>query len=156
MAVKLGNIIFLGHARMASTAISEMLIRAGGERIGPNHEPWFGEGYKFCVIRNPLDVLATWFVLNPQWKDMSSFLQNYNHRAMRRNGRLFYLVQYCDDYILYDHLEEELLIKYGATLNLERVGVTPGKMDYHHYFSPENVALARLIYRKDFALYEEN
>jgi hypothetical protein len=153
------KILFLAHPRTASTATSSALCEVGGLRVGKHHHafmyPPSGEDI-VCTIRNPYDVLATWFHLSG-YKDVNDFLHEYHHSYMKIGGRLFYFSERSDHFLLYDTLAEDfarLLQTYRLRpQRLYRINTTSKKKPFMSYFNDEAKEFIEKTYAKDLELY---
>ena len=160
MAILLRDkLLYLGHPRSASSATSVTLCRIGGRRVGPNHSYVKAPGKEITVstLRNPLDLLATWFHLS-DYDEMLTFIDEYQHDKFTQDGRLYYLAKYCDEFLVYDRLTEDFnallqRFKLGKT-RIYRFNTTPNKRPWQSYYTPELEAYVRERFAEDFALYE--
>jgi hypothetical protein len=104
-----------------------------------------GGEVKFAVIRNPFDVVASWFCLN-SFNTITEMLDKYEHTWFRNkaDGKLFtFFEPYVDRYLRYEDLDteiDELMDELGLrSAELRKVNVTQGKKHYSHYYTPEEV-----------------
>lgn len=157
MAVRLGPLLFFGHPRMASNAVSDALLGAGGMRMGPNHRmvvPSPGQ-VVCCVVRDPVEVLSSWYTMAPEYDDDVAFVTNYTHGFFAPGGRLFYMAGACRELMRYEHLDvdfERVLTSVGLPpILLERVNVT--KRD-RRAIGVRAIEAARKRFPLDFLLWE--
>ena len=89
-------------------------------------------------MRNPFDILASWFVLNKQ-RSMLKFIETYEHSEMTKGGLLYYHKPDSDTLLNYAYLEEELnLLLAGFDLGpirIPRLNVTEGKKHFMSYYT---------------------
>jgi hypothetical protein len=129
---------------MASSATSAALLKIRGARRMGNQHAFYQANEKeitVCIVRNPFDVLASWFQLNPEWPNMKDWLLKYGHDKMTEEGRLFYFADRSDVLIPYPKLNERyyqllesLRIKAPRLL---RINTTPDKKPFKDYFDDE-------------------
>lgn len=127
--------IFQAHPRTASTAIEAAL---GGEP-SPRHHDWLEPtaGEKtFCVVRNPFDVMVSWWLLNGGG-DLTEFIQTYAHSDLEHDGLLFYHAPRCDEVLFYEHLRWDLSRLFKRPIHLKRLNRTPDKKHWKTYYTHE-------------------
>ena len=152
-----GKFVFLAHPRTGSTATTSALEEAGGRRVGAHHHAFY-ECKEPCVstIRNPYDVLATWFTLTP-YETMSEFLAKYRHSYFTIDGRMFYFADSCERFLLYDNLQQEfaqLLRDFNIKpVKMKRLNRTPGKKPFPTLFTTETKDIIEERFAKDLELY---
>ncbi len=67
------KVAFIAHPRTASVAVGFTLEGIGFAKIGGHHEykmPWCQE-HTFSVVRNPFDLLVSWFLFKTKPDDMT-------------------------------------------------------------------------------------
>jgi hypothetical protein len=160
MAIKFKNkFIFLAHPRTGSMATVAALEEAGGHRVGPHHHGFAQANSKeitVSTIRNPYDVLATWYTLT-DYTTVNRFLHNYKHTSFIVKGRIFYFADASDRFLLYDNLEQE----YKKLLNdfnikppkLRRINTTPKKKPFMSVFTDADIQTIKTRFSKDLELY---
>lgn len=159
MAIKLKKFVYLGHPRSASQATSLALEGLGGVRVAPNHElpKQFGTEETVCTLRNPLDLLTTWFHLSG-WDDFAKFIREYSHDKFIQDGRLYYLAGWCDTFLRYDRLQSDfniLLERHGLpATRIYRINTTSNKRPWQTYYNIVTKNLALQKFEQDVALYE--
>ena len=126
----------------------------------------------FTTIRNPYDVLATWYVRNEYHFQMRrleeqlereltirDFLELWlklNTRPHLVNGRIFYHALECQKVIRYENLQGELnalMRKIPGTpgsVPLERENPTPSKKHWSLYFDDPTYAWINEHFQADF------
>lgn len=162
MSVRIpGKLLFLRHPRTGSSATVAALIKNGAKKAGEMHAFAQARGKEItvCTIRNPLDLLVSWYVLNPQWSgNFESFLIDYSHSAMVRDKMLHYFAARSDVLLLYDNLQQDfngLLERFNLPpTRLYRHNTTSFKKPFKSYYTPETADIVTRIYKKDLALYE--
>ena len=162
MSVRIDNkLLFLRHPRTGSTAVSDALIERGGIKAGENHAYIHAKESELVVstIRNPYDVLATWFELQIVYDNMPKFLLNYAHSAFKHGDRLFYFADNSDVLLCYDTLQkdlDDLLTSLDIEpVVLKRVNVTPNKRPFIDYFNNISLDIVKTIYKKDLDCYNK-
>jgi len=153
-----GQYCLFNNARTASISLTEALAKAHPivERT-KNHyatqveqeKLCIGGEVKFAVIRNPFDLVASWFCFAPQ-ESMEYFLKRFRHPWFRdRNGRLFDFFK-VDRLIRYEALEQgvyDLMEELNLPLpTLSRLNPTPGKQHYSTYYTPDDVRLMHKMF----------
>lgn len=140
-----GKLVYLEHPRSASVATEAALSEAFDTAIvTPDHHRVLEDFSNYngelvcCTIRNPFDILASWFVLSGR-TSMLDFLANYTHSEMQKNGLLYYHKRDADVCLMYGDLEAELN-SLLAELDLSpvvipRLNVTPNKKPFMSYFN---------------------
>ncbi len=148
------HIVFQAHPRTASMAIEAAL---GGEPSAKHHGWIDGPEPTVCVIRNPFDVMVSWFLLNPDWDDLTSFICDYQHSELEKDGQLFYHAPKCTWIIGWENLEFELnsVLKRVdlPQVNLQRVNVTPNKKPFRSYYTNDSVKALRDRYGAEVQRY---
>jgi len=96
-----GKLLFLAHPRTGSMALRDALVvHAGGRHLADHHadhddprvhKVYMGEPM-VCVVRNPYDVLVTWWLKRGKSSTFLEFLQTYQDHNFTRRGKLFYHV----------------------------------------------------------------
>ena len=113
-----GELIYLAHPRTASIATERALAKMFPRRSKKTanhhaqlHEITFRHGDEkiFTTIRNPLDMIVSWYVANSNWHDRSmlTFILDYKHSMMDRDGDLFYFTKDAHKYIRWENLQQE-------------------------------------------------
>jgi hypothetical protein len=103
-----------------------------------------GGEVKFAVIRNPFDVVASWFALN-RFKTITDLLDKYEHTWFRNtDGKLFtFFEPHVDRYLRYENIDVEinnLMVELDLKpVKLRPVNVTPDKRHYSTYYTPAEV-----------------
>lgn len=122
-------LVFYDHPRMASTAIRDALDRSPGSVMHhASHAPLPGYrvndratirsrelrdiATKFCVARDPRDVMASWHAINAGRGLMQTIpelvrLFPNQHRQYCPNGRILYFEPMCDVVLCYERLDED-------------------------------------------------
>lgn len=163
--------LWLATPRTASTVTRDALLKAGGEHIGGHHcglersgGRWLivgGSGEQFgehkgepvvTTIRNPYDLLVTWWLRHrhkaDEWQSFPNYITTYNRKpSFARNGRLLYHAPTADILVRYENLDVELpaaLKECGIEpiMLTERKNDTPDKADWRSYYYPAAVEAA--------------
>jgi len=161
MSVRIPNkLLFLRHPRTGSTATVQALITLGARKAGGLHDftPAKGKEITVSTIRNPFDLLASWFALNEGWTDFEKFLVDYKHSAMLKDGRFHYFANVSDELFLYDQLSEDLntlLTRLKLPkVRIYRLNTTSGKKPFEEYYTETAKQIVRDLYAWDLELYE--
>jgi hypothetical protein len=139
----------------------QALSRIGAVQAGETHAFVEARGKELTVstVRNPLDLLVSWFVLNPSWKNFEKFLMEYKHSDMVKGGELHYFAEKSDVLLDYEYLQTDLdalLSHLGLPpVRILTVNVTPEKQPFKTYYNATTLDIANHIYKKDMALYEQ-
>ena len=136
-----GHYIFQAHPRTGSTAIEAAL---NGDASLKHHDWIDGPEPSICVVRNPFDVMVSWFLLNPEWDDFTTFILDYNHSDLIKDGLLFYHAPKCEHILKWENLKVELnkfLISIGLKeIELPRINITPNKRFFSRYYDFRSIA----------------
>ncbi len=139
---------FIGHPKMASQSVRKALLSTGGHSIGGHHGLDKGEvtrirsanGIVACVVRNPWDVMVSWWSYNsmkpynPTYPDHPPFAEWLPRILLEGNGwiekGLYYGAGYCNRIIRFEHpIERQLngcLTDCGLpTVELPHLGESP-------------------------------
>lgn len=159
-----GKLIILTHARCATQSIHKAIT--GSSEI--NHKSYdeldqkLGNEKIYCTIRNPYDLYATWWALNPSWHHhgIENFIKNYRHNYFKRESNdpeylydLFYL--YWDilnrsqvGIIRYETLQRDM--DYLGIDKLPYIGRTKNKVPYNELFDKKCKELIYNIHKHEF------
>lgn len=163
MAIRIpGKLVFLHHPRTGGSATSATLKKLGGHQVGDGQHSYAeaapGE-LTFCTIRNPYDVLASWFVLQRQFATMGDFLLGFEHNEYMRRGRLFYFSNYSDVRLLYESLQDDFNVLMVALnlrpMRIHRINTTSGKKPFMSYYDASTIALVEQKFSKDLSDYRD-
>lgn len=152
--VLLNKLHFLRHPRTGSTAVSDALKSIGGKQYGPALHQYYpapnGE-HQFTTVRNPFDVLTTWFIKDNRCATILDYLKS------TPPSRLFYMADKVDFVMLYEDLQrdfDKVMQLVGLEpLVLPRVNVTAGKGLWPTYWNNESRLVAIDQYEEDFKIY---
>jgi len=155
-----GKLVFLRHPRTGSSATAAALSKLGGIRVGDGQHQFVKAGKNeitVSTIRNPFDVLATWFILNMKYDKMEDFLRKYTHSDFRRRERLFYFAEYSDILLLYDKLQKQfnelmLSLRLSPT-RIYRINTTSDKRPFMDYFDEKTIAIVEEMFVADLEVY---
>jgi hypothetical protein len=101
---------FIAHPRTASTATSHVLMKMGFEIHFGHHDmvDVLDDDWEFfCTVRNPFDVLVSWFHNQPREKPFSLWLPKFLDECHFMQGRMFFGQHACNHIIHYENLQEE-------------------------------------------------
>jgi len=146
-----GRFIYLAHPRTASMATEKALsmVCPGGITTKAHHAqlheiPHDDESI-FTTIRDPLDVLVSWWEVNIQWHKPQSdggptgsdgsfldFINQYEHTYLTIDGELFFHLQAAKyNYLRYEYLQEGFDIAMEAlrlpTITIPKLNITKNK-----------------------------
>jgi len=99
------------------------------------------------TVRNPFDLVATWYQMHKSIGTLEFFLKNFVHSHFVRDGKLFWLKpEHYDGLIRYEHLERDLhnlAEMYGIEEGpFEILNATAGKLaDYREYYDANTISL---------------
>lgn len=161
------RLIYLAHPRTASIATERALAKMfSGSMKTKNHHAQLHEidgriGNEKIVttVRDPLDLIASWYANNPAWHKwgMLHFIENYGHDMMARNGVLFYFLGDCDNHLRYESLQHDfdiIMNDWGfKTAIIERANVTEGKKPFMEYHNGETIKAMWDKYPLDMDMY---
>jgi len=137
------KLIFLEHPRTGSTSVRHALRSVGGQPH-KRHTKLRGKEPTMSVVRNPYDLLTSWWIIAGKDQTFAEFIIGCNDPFMVRNERLFYFLE--TDYILtFEYLETELndvLHKLKIRqVRLPHHNPTKGKHDYRQYYDDKTRSL---------------
>ena len=161
MAIVLtGKLVFLEHPRTGSTAIRAAIRKIGGHtRKRHSLVQPVGLERTVATVRNPYDLLVSWWLVIKErtgsWKDFGRFLDEYDNPNMLRDGRLFYFEAY--HLMRYETLQKDFNIVLSSArirpVKLNRLNMTPGKLSYKSYYTPETIAIVKDRFAEDLEEY---
>lgn len=142
-----GKILYLANPRTASCATLLALSELpGAVRLWPQHQTldqckeYNGE-FAFTTVRNPYDVLTTWYEKQSKYKTFLHFLTDFNHIQFLLGPEPELFWQCCDEVtnIRWENLEPELnaiLRKFDLpTVTLVLENVTHNKKPWREYYT---------------------
>jgi hypothetical protein len=113
---------FIAHPNTASRSVSDALKSMGAISYGSHHKMDLEvidrcEGC-FCAIRNPFDIMASWFYRSqpaeskgPNYKPFDEWLEDAleNHKVQYSGPypELFYGVEHCSHLIRFEYLQSD-------------------------------------------------
>jgi len=165
-----GKFLHLGTPRCASTATHRALRTLPGikefhqhmdlkEMIRYQHGPYRGE-LAFATVRNPYDVLVTWFIrMHSSIRAMSflDFVTSYQNKDLERDGRLFFTCVDGVEVMRYETLQvdfDAMLAKIGLEpIQLERHNPTEIKKPWRTYYDEEILAAVNERFGHEFDRY---
>jgi len=159
------HFIYLAHPRTASMATEEALsvVCPGGISTKAHHAQLHelknstknstnnhlyditGNEYIFTTIRDPLDVLVSWWIVNPQWHKSQSeggpkgsdgsffdFINQYQHTYLQVDSELFFQLRAAGHkYMRYEYLQEDFNLVMETlklpTTTIPKVNITENK-----------------------------
>jgi len=123
---------------------------------GPKEIDGFtGNEYIFTTIRNPLDTIVSWYLLNKRI-GLTNFIMTYTHSEIR--DRLYFFLDYAHSHILFENLLLGLNRVMGCRCpeTLPHINKTADKKHWWHYHSIKTVKLMWQRFPKDMELYYVN
>lgn len=168
-----GSFIYLSHPRTASVATEDVLRRAFPEGIVTrehhagidSHEITGhikGEEIIYTTVRDPLDAMASWYLLNAEWhkRGIIDFINQYHHKYLEKNGFMYYHYRDAGGNVLrYEEIRRdvaEILNTFGATgIKMSWLNTTKGKdrEDFLSLYSEEAIAAMWKRFPWDMSLY---
>lgn len=146
------KLIYLAIPRTASVATESAIKAVCPEAIVTKDHHATLDSFELTTetiittVRNPFDLFATWYQLNPEWqqKPFLNFINNYNHSHFIRRGTLFWQDSFEVDLLRYEHLQLDLnniMEDLGLpAVHLEEMNITPGKKFYREYYGVDEVS----------------
>ena len=157
---------FRFHPRTGSTATAKALMTLPHTKRLEHHSEGVAGPVTACVIRNPLDMMASWFALYTREasakKSLSQWCRTLAVQAFVGSGppRMFYHLP-TDHVLIYDYLEVDLnlfLLTLGLpAVELELTDPTTDKRPWREYFDedPDAEGILRARFPLDFAEWEQ-
>jgi len=169
MAVVLpGKFVYLATPHTGSRSVRDALQGIEGTvTIDPHHISWADlQGHKeikggeirFCAIRNPYDLLVTWWLktgASPhKGKTFADFIARYHFAGQHC---LYHHAPDADVVMEVESLEADLnavLADCGLDpVDLPRINVTEGKQPWQSYYDAECIELANRRFAEEFMQY---
>ena len=192
-----GSFVYLAHPSTGSTATTTALLKIEGAFVAADKRRTFGHHASmeqvrsvcgdrlvgtevvFTAVRNPYDVLASWFVLNENHFQMRH-LEEVLHRPPRiadfldiwtqmdespkmsaypwlRDGRIFYHDDAARHFVRQENLQHELDAVLRRVPNspgratLRREHVTEGKDHWTTYYQPSDYSFVNQKFKDEFS-----
>ena len=102
---------FIAHPRTASTATAHVLMQMGFEILHGHHEivTCLDDDWElFCTVRNPYDVLVSWFYNQRREKPFTLWLPEFLDGCHLLQGeRMFFGQSACKHILHFENLQEE-------------------------------------------------
>jgi hypothetical protein len=103
---------FIAHPRTASSAIAHTLMQMGFEITSHGHHgvvEILDEDWKtFCTVRNPFDVLVSWYYNKPREKPFDLWLPTFMEECHFFQGvRMFFGRPLCTHVLHYETLQDD-------------------------------------------------
>lgn len=155
------KIAFIAHPRTASSATSHVLKQMGFEIIHSHHglmDMEYLNGWDvFCTVRNPFDVIVSWFYNQPREKPFSLWLPEFLDGCQYLQGiRMFFGQPYCDHILHYENLQDEfedLMDEFGfpiVEIPQRNVSETRDSFSFMGHYNPRTFKLVIDSFRQDF------
>lgn len=130
------------------------------EMLQYQHDPYRGE-LAFATVRNPYDVMVTWFIqMRSSIRNMPflEFVKSYQNKDLERDGRLFFTCVDGVEIMKYETLQAD----FDAIL--DRVGINRTELKLHNptgykkkpwrtYYDPESLAVVNERFGHEFDRY---
>jgi len=161
-----GKFVYLAHPRTASMATEKLLqeVFPEGQTTKEHHGGiknmhLYGNELIFCTIRDPIDVIVSWWILNQEWwdkGDIVNFINHYRHTYLQ--DLMFFHFDTCKgSCIRYESLQSELnkIISYfnREPKKLPIVNTTEDKPNPYSYYNREVMNVMWERFPLDMALY---
>ena len=121
-----------------------------------------GDEVRFCVVRNPYDFFVSCYLRqkqNTNSPNMEHFAASFKRPPFVKEGRLWYLLDECDEVFLYEELQESfdaLSTRLGiAKISLERKNATPDKEPWESYYTPKAFEIVNNRFGKEIEKFYE-
>ena len=176
------NFIYLAHPRTASIATERMLAstfsKSGGRKTSPHHlgipqiqhsNLITGGELVFTTVRNPLDLIVSWWVIMPprHYKSLLEFVYTFEHAQfmqltnMPGEYRLFYFLHQCDCVLRFENLRSSLPKFVKNRLNaaptpFRKCNVTKDKKPWWTYHTEETIEAMFMRFPRDMRFYYIN
>lgn len=156
MSFRIPNkLVVLCHPRTGSTCIRNFF----GIPDGPRHRTLDELDYEnekiYVTVRNPFDLIATWYQMHSSIGSMDFFIRQFEHSHFVRNGKLFWLIPDMDYELLrYEFLEErlkEIANEHNLPIGpFEILNSTSGKKaNYRDYYDEKTVQMVYDIFGEE-------
>jgi len=157
------KIAFIAHPRTASSATGHALLEMGFIQRQSHHQfnpKWDLNGwFVACTVRNPLDVMASWYHNRPrEEKCFNEWLPTFIEACLYLQGeRMFFGRPYCNHILRFENLQRDF------DTWLEIVGLPPKEIPRRNvsedkkgkpFMTYYNLKLARMVierFKLDFA-----
>jgi hypothetical protein len=124
----------------------------------------FNAYYKFCVVRNPYDVLVSAYFYSRSKRDFKTFCKRYKNHFAENNGPRLFLdgAPVCQYYIRYENLLEDMKVVLAALgitnydldkLPRHKSSTRVDKRPYQDYYDDETRALVYELFRAEFDMF---
>ncbi len=106
------KIAFIAHPRTASSSTGHALLEMGFTQRKSHHSfdrKWDLEGWQiYCTVRNPLDVMASWYHNSPHDESFKEWLPKFIDGCHYLQGeRMFFGRPYCTHVLYFENLQED-------------------------------------------------
>jgi len=106
------RIAFIAHPRTASSATGHILLDTGFVIRQHHHafDPtWNLDGWKvFCTVRNPLDLMVSWYYNKPREKSFDIWLPKFlDGCSYLQDERIFFGRPYCTHVLHFETLQQD-------------------------------------------------
>jgi len=102
---------FIAHPRTASSATAHTLMKMGFEIVNSHHGMWdvLNDEWKFfCTVRNPFDVLVSWFYSQRREKPFDLWLPEFLSGCQFLQGpRMFFGRPNCTHVLHFETLQDD-------------------------------------------------
>jgi hypothetical protein len=150
-----GKLVYLATPHCGSRSTRRALATIpGAVEIHPPHTPWTmlhehealeGNETRVSTIRNPYDLIATWYLQNGTSKHLKTFVLTHPFKSHghERKGLLYPHLLHTDEFLHHENLESELndvLAKHDLEpVTLERLGYTANRKPWQTYYDEETL-----------------
>jgi len=124
----------------------------------------FNSYYKFCVVRNPYDVVVSAYFYSRSRHDFKTFCKRYENYFAVYNTRRIFLdgAPVCQYYIRYENLLEDMKVVLAALgitnydldkLPRHKSGTRIDRRPYQDYYDDETRALVYELFKAEFDMF---
>ena len=121
-----------------------------------------GNELVITTIRNPLDLIVSWWCLNPALQARMAFIEfikTNKHSHIERDGRLFWLTNDANKLIRFESMVEDInavLVSLSLeTITIPKFNITKDKKPFMEYHTQETVQAMWDRWPKDMEIYHE-
>lgn len=125
----------------------------------------FNAYYKFCVVRNPYDVVVSAYFYSRSPDDFKTFCKRYKNHFAENNAPRLLLdgVPCCQYYIRYENLLEDMKVVLAALgitnydldkLPRHKSGTRIDKRPYKDYYDEETRRIVYDLFRVEFDMFD--
>ncbi len=154
------KVAFIAHPRTASTATAHVLMQMGFVIEDSHHScpTWDLDGWDvICTVRNPFDVLVSWFYNQPREKPFTQWLPEFLDGCSFMQGeRMFFGQPICNHVMYYENLQDDFEYVMNAVglpmvkIPRRNVSVNRGERSFMGYYNPRTSRMVIERFHRDF------